>query len=60
MNKKYKGRGFMNRMKETWNEIYEYITVSAHALGDNDSRKTLMNVIKVRDEGDLEPETRHN
>lgn len=30
----------MNRMKETWNEIYEYITVSAHALGDNDSRKT--------------------
>lgn len=40
MNKKYKGRGFKNRMKETWNEIYEYITVSAHVLDDNDSRKT--------------------
>ena len=55
---KSKGRGFMKRMKEAWNLIYDDKPVSAQCLRDNAARirkdKELMNLIEVRDGRDLE------
>ena len=53
-----KGRGFMKRMKEGWDSIYDDKPVSAQCLRDNAARirkdKALMNLIEVRDGRDLE------
>ena len=53
-----KGRGFMKRMKEAWDLIYDDKPVSAQCLRDNAARirkdKALMNLIEVRDGRDLE------
>ena len=49
------GRGFMKRMKEAWDAIYENSMMSAQTLKDNSARfrkdKSLPNLIEVR-EGD--------
>ena len=58
-----RGRGFMKRMKEAWDDIYENSTISAQTLIDNAARfrkdKSLLNLIKVRDGNDVEPEAIH-
>ena len=54
------GRGFMKRMKEAWDDIYENSTISAQTLRDNAARflkdNSLLNLITVRDGNDVEPE----
>ena len=48
-----RGRGFMKRMKEAWDDIYENSTISAQTLRDNAARfrkdNSLLNLITVRD-----------
>ena len=55
-----KGRGFMKRMKEAWDTIYDDIPMSAQMLRDNAARfqkdKALLNLLEVRDGEDVEPE----
>ena len=55
-----RGRGFMKRMKEAWDSIYEDKTMSAQCLGDNAARfrkdKAVANLIEVRDRRELEPD----
>ena len=55
-----RGRGFMKRMKEAWDAIYEEKPMSAQCLRDNAARfrkdKAVTNLIEVRDERDLEPD----
>ena len=55
-----RGRGFMKRMKEAWNAIYENSPMSAQTLRDNAARfrkdKSLINLIEVREGDDVEPE----
>ena len=55
-----RGRGFMKRMKEAWDDIYENSTISAQTLRDNAARfrkdNLLLNLITVRDGNDVEPE----
>ena len=55
-----RGRGFMKRMKKTWDAIYEEKPISAQCLRDNAARyrkdKVVTNLIEVRDERDLEPD----
>ena len=55
-----RGRGFMKRMKEAWDDIYENSTISAQTLRDNAARflkdNSLLNLITVRDGNDVEPE----
>ena len=54
-------RGFMKRIKEAWDDIYENSTISAQTLRDNAARfrkdHSLLNLITVRDRNDVEPET---
>ena len=54
-----RGRGFMNIMKEVWNDIYENSTMSAQTLRDNAAKfrkdKSLLSLIEVRDGNDVEP-----
>ena len=53
---KKRGRGFMKRMKEAWDDIYENSTISTQTLGDNASRfckdNSLLNLITIRDGND--------
>ena len=53
--------GFMKRIKEAWDDIYENSTISAQTLRDNAARfrkdHSLLNLITVRDRNDVEPET---
>ena len=53
-------RGFMKRIKEAWDDIYENSTISAQTLRDNAARfrkdNSLLNLITVRDGNDVEPE----
>ena len=53
-----KGRGFMKRMKELWDLIYDDKPLSTQCLRDNAARirkdRELMNLIEVRDGRDLE------
>ena len=55
------GRGFMKRMKEAWDDTYKNLTNSAQTLRNNAARfrkdNSLLNLITVRDENDVEPET---
>ena len=55
-----RGRGFMKRIKEAWDDIYENSTISAQTLRDNAARfrkdNSLLNLITVRDGNDVEPE----
>ena len=55
-----RGRGFMKRMKEAWDDIYENSTISAQTLRDSAARfrkdNSLFNLITVRDGNDVEPE----
>ena len=52
-----RGRGFMKRMKEAWDGIYENNLMSAQTLGGNAVRfrkdKWLLSLIEIRDEGKL-------
>ena len=56
-----RGHGFMKRIKEAWDDIYENSTISAQTLRDNAARfrkdNSLLNLITVRDGNDVEPET---
>ena len=58
-----RGRGFMKRIKEAWDTIYEEMPMSAQKLRDNAARfkkdKSLLNLIEIRDGTDVEPEQRH-
>ena len=53
-------RGFMKRIKEAWDDIYENSTISAQTLRDNAARfrkdNSLLNLITVRDGNNVEPE----
>ena len=53
-------RGFMNRMKEAWDDMYKDSTMSTETLRDNGARfrkgNLLFKLIKVRDGNDLEVE----
>ena len=55
-----KGRGFMRRMKEAWDTVYDDMPISAQTLRDNTARfqkdKDLLNLLEVRDGTDVEPE----
>ena len=55
-----KGRGFMKRMKEAWDMIYDDMPMSAQTLRDNAARfqkdKALLNSLEVRDGENVEPE----
>ena len=55
-----RGRGFMKRMKQEWDLIYEDKPMSAQCLRDNAARfrkdKALVNLTEIRDGRDLEPE----
>ena len=55
-----RARGFMKRMKEAWDNIYENSTITAQTLRDNAARfrkdNSLLNLITVRDGNDVEPE----
>ena len=55
-----RGRGFMKRMKEAWDDIYENSTISAQTLRDNAARfrkdNSLLNLITARDGNNVEPE----
>ena len=55
-----RGRGFMKRIKEVWDDIYQNSTISAQTLRDNTARfrkdNSLLNLITVRDGNDVEPE----
>ena len=55
-----RGRGFMKRIKEAWDDIYENSTISAQILRDNAARfrkdSSLLSVITVKDGNDVEPE----
>ena len=52
------GRGFMKKMKEAWDNIYENLRISAQTLRDNAARfhkdNSLLNLITVRDGNDVE------
>ena len=56
-------RGFMNRMKEAWDDIYKNSTVSVETLTNNAARfrkdNSLLNLIKVSDGNDVEPQAIH-
>ena len=51
-----KGRGFMKRMKETWDEKYPGLPVTAQCLRDNAARiskdKALLNLLEVQDQSE--------
>ena len=53
-----RGRRFMKRMKEAWDDIYENSTLSARTLRNNAARfrkdNSLLNLITVRDRNDVE------
>ena len=53
-------RGFMRRMKEAWDTIYDDMLISAQTLRDNAARfqkdKALLNLLEVRDRADVDPE----
>ena len=53
-------RGFMKRIKEAWDAIYEEKPMSVQCLRDNAARfrkdKAVTDLIEVRDERDLEPD----
>ena len=55
-----KGRGFIKRMKEAWDSIYEDKPMSALCLRDNAARfrkdRAVANLIEVRDRRELEPD----
>ena len=55
-----RGRGFMKRMNEAWDAIYEEKPMRAQCLRDNAARfhrdKAVTNLIEVRYERDLEPD----
>ena len=55
-----RGRGFMKRMKEAWDDIYENSTISVHTLRDNAARfrkyNSLLGLITVSDGNDVESE----
>ena len=57
------GRGFMKRMKEAWDDTYKNSTNSAQKLRNNAARfrkdNSLLNLVKVTDWNDVEPETSH-
>ena len=52
--------GFMKRIKEAWDDIYENSTISAQTLRDNAARfrkdNSLLNLITARDGNNVEPE----
>ena len=58
-----RGRRFMKRMKEAWDDIYENSIMSDQTLRDNAARfrkdNSLLNLIEVRDRNDVEPEAIH-
>ena len=58
-----RGRGFMKRMKEAWDEIYENSIMSAQTLRDDAARfrkdNSLLSLIEERDGNDVEPEGIH-
>ena len=51
-----KGRGFMKRMKERWDEKYPGLPVTAQCLRDNAARiskdKVLLNLLEVQDQSE--------
>ena len=53
-----RGCGFMKRMKEAWDDIYENSTMSARTLRNNAARfrkdNSSLNLITVRDRNDVE------
>ena len=55
-----RGHGFMKRIKEAWDDIYENSTISAQTLRDNAARfrkdNLLLNLMTVRDGNNVEPE----
>ena len=57
------GRGFMRRMKEAWDDIYENSTTTAQRLRDSAARfcknNLLLNLTKARDGNDVELEAIH-
>ena len=55
-----RGQGYMKRMKEAWDDIYENSTMSTQTLRDNAARfrkgKSLFSLTKVIDANDVELE----
>ena len=55
-----RGRGFMKRMKEAWDAMYENSQITAQTLRDNAIRfrkdNSLLNLIEVRNEEDVLPD----
>ena len=58
-----RGRRFIKRMKEAWDDIYKNSIMSAQTLRDKAVRfckeNLLLNLIEVRDGNDVEPEEIH-
>ena len=54
-----RARGFMNIMKEVWDDIYENWTMSTQTFRDRAAKfrkdKSLPNLMEVRDRNDVEP-----
>ena len=55
-----RGRGFMKRMKEAWDDMYGESSMTAQTLRDNAARfrkdRSLLNLIEVRNRNDVEPD----
>ena len=58
-----KGRGFMKRMKERWNEKYPGLPVTAQCLRDNAARiskdKALLNLLEVEHQSEIVNNANH-
>ena len=58
-----KGRGFMKRMKERWDEKYPGLLVTAQCLRDNAERiskdKVLLNLLEVQDQSETVNNVNH-
>ena len=56
-----RGRGFMKRMKEAWDDMYGESSMTAQTLRDNAARfrkdRSLLNLIEVRNGNDVEPDS---
>ena len=54
-----RGRGFMKRMKEAWDDMYGESSMTAQTLRNNAARfrkdRSLLNLIEVRNGNDVEP-----
>ena len=58
-----KGRGFIKRMKERWDEKYPGLLVTAQCLRDNAARiskdKALLNLLEVQDQSETVNNANH-